>query len=220
MPLDVDARNKSGHDDRGERRTGECPSRPARSTTSGPCRPGAHSRRRHRHRVDKSRPGRHSRPANAGRECRHLPTRPACRHCRRQIADRARAAPGGGIRGIPAESSPRWGEGFRGPPLIFSPPASREGVGGGHGTEKRRRHLLRRPHFPTVGDMVRFASRVKRKISFQSILFLQHLIHGHFFLSFDFPTPRSAQPDQPVDADVACVGRPAACRGTGRGAGR
>ena len=41
------------------------------------------SRRRRRHRVDKSRPGRHSRPANAGRECRHLPTRPACRHFRR-----------------------------------------------------------------------------------------------------------------------------------------
>ena len=43
------------------------------------------SRRRHRHRVDKSLPGRHSRPANAERECRPLPTRPACRHCRRQM---------------------------------------------------------------------------------------------------------------------------------------
>ena len=43
------------------------------------------SRRRHRHRVDKSLPGRHSRPADAERECRHLPTRPACRHCRRQM---------------------------------------------------------------------------------------------------------------------------------------
>ena len=41
------------------------------------------SRRRHRHRVGKSLPGRHSRPADAGRECRHLPTRPAGRHFRR-----------------------------------------------------------------------------------------------------------------------------------------
>ena len=39
---------------------------------------------RHRHRVDKSLPGRHSRPADAARDCRHLPTRPASRHFRRQ----------------------------------------------------------------------------------------------------------------------------------------
>ena len=55
---------------------------------------GARSRRRGRHRVDNSRPGRHSRPADAGRECRPLPTRPAGRHCRRQMPT-ARAAPGG-----------------------------------------------------------------------------------------------------------------------------
>ena len=46
---------------------------------------GAGSRRRHRHRVDKSRPGRHARPADVGRECRPLPTRPICRHFRRQM---------------------------------------------------------------------------------------------------------------------------------------
>ena len=58
------------------------------------------ARRRHRHRVGKSRPGRHSRPADAERECRPLPTRPAGRHCRRQMPvdkcrPRTRAAPRG-----------------------------------------------------------------------------------------------------------------------------
>ena len=47
---------------------------------------------RHRHRVDKSLPGRHSRPADAGRECRPLPTRPACRHFHPQIPN-VRAIP-------------------------------------------------------------------------------------------------------------------------------
>ena len=47
--------------------------------------------RRHRHRVDKSLPGRHSRPSNAVRECRHLPTPPAGRHFRREMPT-ARAA--------------------------------------------------------------------------------------------------------------------------------
>ena len=45
----------------------------------------ARSRRRGRHRVGKSRPTRHLHPANAGRKCRPLPTRPACRHFRRQM---------------------------------------------------------------------------------------------------------------------------------------
>ena len=50
-----------------------------------PAGPGAGSRRRHRHRVDKSLSTRHSHPADAERECRPLPTRPICRHCRRQM---------------------------------------------------------------------------------------------------------------------------------------
>ena len=66
------ARNKSGHDGGGTRTVGP------RSVSRGAC-------RRHRHRVDKSLPDRHSRPSNAERECRSLPTRPACRHCRRQM---------------------------------------------------------------------------------------------------------------------------------------
>ena len=53
---------------------------------------GAGSRRRHGHRVDKSLPGRHSRPANADRECRPLPTRHAGRHFRRQMPN-VRAVP-------------------------------------------------------------------------------------------------------------------------------
>ena len=43
------------------------------------------ARRRHRHRVGKSLPTRHSCPADAERKCRPLPTRPAGRHCRRQM---------------------------------------------------------------------------------------------------------------------------------------
>ena len=81
--------------------------RPGRAGARRPCElavrpagPGARSRRRCRHRVDKSLPGRRSPPANAGRDCRHLPTRPAGRHFRRQRRARkcrthARAVPGG-----------------------------------------------------------------------------------------------------------------------------
>ena len=43
------------------------------------------ARRRHRHRVGKSLSTRHSCPADAERKCRPLPTRPAGRHCRRQM---------------------------------------------------------------------------------------------------------------------------------------
>ena len=140
-------------------------------------------------------------------------------------ADRARAAPGGGIRGIPAESSPLsltlspLGRGDFEGLRSSSPLPLAGGVGGGHGTEKGRRHLLRRPHFPTVGDMVRFASRVKRKISFQSILFLQHLIHGHFFSLSIFPPPLTLT-GSAFRCRCRLRGLPAACRGTGRGAGR
>ncbi len=57
------------------------------------------ARRRHRHRVDKSLPGRHSRPADVEQECRHLPTRSARRHFHRQMpAARSRGAGGRHVR--------------------------------------------------------------------------------------------------------------------------
>ncbi len=70
----------------GRRGTGGSLYRVSRHSPNLSPRPSLLSRRRHRHRVDKSLPGRHSRPADAGRECRSLPTRPAGRHFGRRMS--------------------------------------------------------------------------------------------------------------------------------------
>ena len=117
-----------------------------RDTNGGRCHSARNSvfRRSTGHRVDKSLPGRHSRPADAERECRHLPTRPACRHFGRQMPNvRARRVTAGSVTmavGCTIVSS-TW-------------------AGGVTGDGKGRR-TLRRPHFSTVRNMVSNASRIK-----------------------------------------------------------
>ena len=95
------------------------------------------ARRRHRHRVDKSLPGRHSRPADADRKCRSLSTRPAGRHFRRQLPvgkcrtcarDAKGSAYAGFRRNLPP--LPAGERGFASPLFsTFSPPACGRGRG-------------------------------------------------------------------------------------------
>ena len=111
---------------------------------------------RRRHRVDKSLPDRHSRPSNAERECRPLPTRPACRHCRRQMPTVRARRRGVGI------SDPRVGMSQRCSSRVTAASVtmavacmvvSSTWAGGVPSNGKGRRHL-RHPHFPTVRNMV------------------------------------------------------------------
>ena len=99
------------------------------------------SRRRRRHRVGKSRPGRHSRPADAGRKCRLPPVRPAGRHFRRQAPAR-KCRPCARRRVTTASVAM----------AVACTTVSSPWPGGVPGNGKGRRNL-RRPHFWTVRNM-------------------------------------------------------------------
>ena len=136
---------------------------------------------RRRHRVDKSLPGRHSRPSNAERECRPLPTRPAGRHCRRQMPTVRARRRGVGI------SDPRVGMSQRCASRVTAASVtmamacmvvSSTWAGGVPGNGKGRRHL-RHPHFPTVRNMV--SNGVPSQDTFSLL--------DHFSAGFRFSVP-------------------------------